>query len=118
MISALSNALKAALQRILCDQEDVRHSGAARSAESGMTRSDLLHRDLGLLCQITVRQPALRLARCFIMQAVMHGMSGISELHRRNASPVHICCASGLKAKLPFDDTAAKASAKAAAKPV
>ena len=66
---------------------------------------------------ITVRQPALRLARCLYMQAVMAGMSGISELHRRNASPVHICCASALKAKLALGDSAVTAIAKAKAKP-
>jgi hypothetical protein len=32
------------------------------------------------------------------MQAVIREMSGISELQKRNASLVHICCASGLKA--------------------
>lgn len=47
---------------------------------------------------ITVRQPVLRLARFLTMQAVILGMSGISELQSRSASPVHICCASGLKA--------------------
>ncbi len=47
---------------------------------------------------ITVLQPELRLVRFLIMQAVIPGMSGISELQSRNASPVHICCASGLKA--------------------
>jgi hypothetical protein len=41
-----------------------------------------------------------------IMQAVIAGMFGMSELHRRNASPVHICCASALKAKLALDDNA------------
>ncbi len=44
------------------------------------------------------------------MQAVIAGMLGISELHRRNASPVHICCASALKAKLEVDDSAEKGS--------
>jgi len=34
------------------------------------------------------------------MQAVMRETSGISELQRRKASPVHICCASELKAWL------------------
>jgi hypothetical protein len=34
------------------------------------------------------------------MHVVIFAMSGISELQRRNASPVHICCASALKAKL------------------
>lgn len=38
---------------------------------------------------ITVLQPALRSARCFTMQAVIFGILGISELHRRNASLVH-----------------------------
>ena len=33
------------------------------------------------------------------IHAVIAGMSGISELQRRNASPVHVCCASALKAK-------------------
>ena len=47
----------------------------------------------------------------------MAGMSGISELHRRNASPVHICCASGLKAKLEVDDSAVTETAKASSKP-
>jgi hypothetical protein len=51
------------------------------------------------------------------MQAVIAGMLGISELQRRNASPVHIDCASALKAKLELDDSAEKESAKARAKP-
>ena len=55
---------------------------------------------------ITVRQPVLRSARCLNMQAVIFGMFGISELHRRNASPVHIDWASALKAKLEVDETA------------
>ena len=40
------------------------------------------------------------------MQEVIAGMFGMSELHRRKASPVHICCASALKAKLSLDDSA------------
>src|SRR6266404_1226106 len=64
----------------------------------------------------TTRQPLERLARCLIMQAVIFGMLGISELHRRNASPVHICCASALKAKLDVDETADKEAAKTRAK--
>src|SRR5271154_1898660 len=47
------------------------------------------------------------------MQAVIAGTFGIPELHNRNASPVHICCASALKAKLWVDDSADKATAKA-----
>jgi hypothetical protein len=43
-------------------------------------------------------------------------MLGISELHRRNASPEHICCASALKAKLDVDETADREAAKARAK--
>ena len=39
------------------------------------------------------------------MQAVTFGILGISALHSRNASPVHICCASGLKAKLAGAET-------------
>lgn len=38
---------------------------------------------------ITDLHPALRSARCFTMQAVIFGILGISELHRRNASLVH-----------------------------
>ena len=51
------------------------------------------------------------------MQAVMAETFGMSELHRRNASPVHICCASALKAKLELDDNAEKETAKASTKP-
>jgi len=43
-------------------------------------------------------------------------MLGISALHRRNASPEHICCASALKAKLDVDETADREAAKARAK--
>jgi hypothetical protein len=50
------------------------------------------------------------------MHAVIFGMSGISELHRRNASPVHICCASSLNAKLEVDDSAATEATTASAK--
>src|SRR6202035_5573538 len=66
---------------------------------------------------MTVRQPAESWVRCLYMQAVMAGMFGISELHRRNASPVHICCASALKAKLELDDSAEIETAKATTKP-
>src|SRR2546423_2560635 len=62
---------------------------------------------------ITARQPVLRSALCLIMQAVIFGIFGISELHRRKASPVHICCASALKAKLALDDRAENETAKA-----
>jgi hypothetical protein len=43
-------------------------------------------------------------------------MFGISELHRRNASPEHICCASALKAKLEVDESAEIEAAKASAR--
>ena len=65
---------------------------------------------------ITVRQPALRSDLCLIMQAVIFGMFGISELQRRNASPVHICCASELKAWLAVDEMAENAVANARAR--
>ena len=39
------------------------------------------------------------------MHAVIFAMSGISELQRRNASPVHICCASAVNAKLDVDES-------------
>src|SRR5882757_697106 len=64
----------------------------------------------------TVRQPLERLARCLMMQAVTFGMFGISELQRRNASPVHICWASALKAKLDVDESAENAAAKVRAR--
>jgi hypothetical protein len=48
---------------------------------------------------------------------VIFGIFGISELQRRNASPVHCCCASELKAKLAVDEAAAKEAVKASAKP-
>ena len=66
---------------------------------------------------ITARQPVLSCALCLNMQAVMAGMLGISELQRRNASPVHIYCASALKAKLEVDASAEKEPAKASTKP-
>jgi hypothetical protein len=49
------------------------------------------------------------------MQEVIFGMFGISELHRRNASPLHIDCASALKANLAVDETAEKEAAKTSA---
>jgi hypothetical protein len=51
------------------------------------------------------------------MQEVIAGMLGISELHRRNASLVHIDCASALKAKLEVEEIAEIEAAKASAKP-
>jgi hypothetical protein len=45
---------------------------------------------------ITARQPVLSLALFLIMQAVIFGMFGISELQRRKASPVHWAAASEL----------------------
>jgi hypothetical protein len=51
------------------------------------------------------------------MQVVIFETLGISELQRRIASPVHICCASALKAKLEVDG-AQKEAAKANVKPV
>ena len=52
------------------------------------------------------------------MHAVILGMLGISELQRRNASPVHISRASELKAKLEVElsvvSEATKLSSKAA----
>src|SRR4029079_5145536 len=65
---------------------------------------------------ITPRQPVLRSARCLIMQDVIFGILGISELQKRNASPVHCCCASALKAKLAVDETAQNEAVKASAK--
>ncbi|MET3304098.1 hypothetical protein ABIF53_005113 [Bradyrhizobium japonicum] len=39
------------------------------------------------------------------MHAVIFGMLGISDEHRRKASPVHCCCASAEKAKLEVVET-------------
>ena len=66
---------------------------------------------------ITARQLVLRSDRCLSMQAVIFGIFGISKLQRRKASPVHICCASALKAKLSVARTAETARAKARTKP-
>jgi hypothetical protein len=43
------------------------------------------------------------------MHAVTRGIFGISELQNLNASPVHICCASELKAWLAVGRTTVKA---------
>jgi hypothetical protein len=51
------------------------------------------------------------------MQAVIFGIFGISELHRRNASPLHIDCASALKAKLEVDEIAEIEAANATMRP-
>jgi hypothetical protein len=51
------------------------------------------------------------------MHAVIFEILGISELHSRNASPVHISCASALKAKLWVDDSTDSETAKASTKP-
>src|SRR5258705_12977105 len=64
---------------------------------------------------MTARQPVLRSARCLYMQAVIFGMFGISSLHRRKASPVHIRSPSALKAKPAVRDSARREAAKARA---
>jgi hypothetical protein len=51
------------------------------------------------------------------MHAVTFETFGISEPQRRIASPVHICWASGLKAKLEVDDTAETETMKAKINP-
>ena len=58
-----------------------------------------------------------QMATSIMIQAVIFGMLGISELHRRNASLVHICWASALKAKLCRDDSADSEAARARIKP-
>jgi hypothetical protein len=62
---------------------------------------------------MTARQGTLSFALLVRMQAVIFGMFGISELQRRNASPVHAARASALKAK--HDDEAAAETDKARA---
>jgi hypothetical protein len=59
-----------------------------------------------------VLSSALRLS----MQALVLGMFGISELHRRNASPWHADRDSALKAKLEVEASAEKEVAKASTK--
>jgi len=66
---------------------------------------------------MTARQPLESSPRCLNMQAVIAGMLGMSELQKRNASVVHICCASALKAKLGCDDSADIDTAKASTAP-
>jgi hypothetical protein len=65
---------------------------------------------------ITVLHPALKLARCLSMHAVTAETFGMAELQSRKASPVHICCASELKAK-PEVDAAQRPAAKATVNP-
>ena len=63
------------------------------------------------------RQPLDSSVRCLNMQAVIAGMLGMSELQKRNASPVHICCASALKARLGCTDNTDIDTAKASTAP-
>jgi hypothetical protein len=62
------------------------------------------------------RQPVLSSALRLSMQALVLGMFGISELHRRNASPWHADRDSALKAKLEVEASAEKEVAKASTK--
>jgi hypothetical protein len=62
---------------------------------------------------ITARQPGLTLAFCLCMQAVILAMSGISLAQSRIASPLHICCASEVKAKPGDVDRQLNAAASA-----
>jgi hypothetical protein len=52
---------------------------------------------------MTALQAVLRLVRCLSTQAAIRDTLGISGLQRRNA-PVHICCASALKATLEVNN--------------
>src|SRR5690349_4739938 len=63
------------------------------------------------------RQPEDSSVRCLNMQAVIAGMLGISELQNLKASPVHICCASLLKAKPGCEHSADIEMATASAAP-
>src|SRR5664279_1036705 len=98
-----------------------RDSGSGPSDHPGMTIGIYLvatwARCAARSRSITVLHPLLSSVRCLNMQAVILGTLGISELHSRKASPVHIDCASALKAKLELDDSAEKALAKASTKP-
>jgi len=79
--------------------------------------ASLLEREEASSRSITDRQPALSWALFLIMHAVIAGMLGISELHRRNASPVHIWRASELKAKPEVEARADKDMASPKDKP-
>src|SRR6266851_1369749 len=92
-------------------------SGIAKAAIRDQSVAATFLPCLDKLWSITVRQPVLNWARCLIMHAVIAGMFGISELQRRNASPVHICCSSELNAKLWLVDSAETETANANTKP-
>src|SRR5713226_4288993 len=120
MMSMRSNGADVAT--LLCSAEPrpsfQTHGLHARGKQRGLHHfTATLDRCAARSRSITVRQPLLRSARCFIMQAVILEMLGISELQSRNASPVHICCASALKAKLALEDNAEKETANASTKP-
>ena len=53
---------------------------------------------LGMLfdTQVVLQQPGLTFALFRRMQEVIRAMLGISELHKRMASLMHICCARAL----------------------
>ena len=67
---------------------------------------------------ITARHPWLTFALFLTMQAVILAIFGISELQRRKASPVHICRALELKAKLDKVATVEMESARPSVKPI
>jgi hypothetical protein len=77
------------------------HSPAAARLRAVLSRS------------ITARQPALTLARCLCMQAVIRCTLGISWPHSRMASPVHICWASDARAGPGLAENAVAATATA-----
>ena len=87
-------------------------------AASDLTATLLDLRDADWSLSITARQPGLRLDLFLIMQAVIFGMFGISEAQRRNASPVHICCASEEKACPAEEERTETETVKASIKPI
>jgi hypothetical protein len=51
------------------------------------------------------RQPGLSCALFLCRQALTRSTFGISALHKRNASPVHACCPSGVQASAAIGST-------------
>ena len=85
-----------------------------RATAAGFCSGVLARAAVPSISSITARHPGLTFALFRRMQEVIREMLGISELHRRMASLMHICCARALKAKLDDDVTIDSASARPA----
>ena len=67
-----------------------------RATAAGFLSAGLALAAVPSISSITARHPALTFALFRRMQAVIRAMLGISELHRRMASLMHIRCALAL----------------------